>query len=256
MIKIVGVVMIVVVVLVVFVFLKNRRTPHVAPMYIIHLERATARAENIDKQMQTMTHDVHIFPAVDGKLLNIDTVSQDYDVNFAFTHGSSGEVACYLSHIQLLRHIEKNNSHDPYVVVFEDDFSVGRKFCSSVADVLRTLEEDKVDFDMLYLGNLSFYKGEPVRTRAKVTKLCKNGKPCWGTQGYVVNVRSVGKLIAHIRDMKEAVDGAYQAAAVRGDITALVLDETLVTQEGDTASFIRSVPYHLLTSSPKILDDS
>jgi GR25 family glycosyltransferase involved in LPS biosynthesis len=226
-------------------------------MYIIHLERATARAENIDKQMQTMSHDVTVFPAVDGKLLNIDTVSQDYDVNFAFTHGSPGEIACYLSHIQLLRHIEKNNHpHDPYVVVFEDDFSVTPNFRDEVMDVLRTLEEDKVEFDMLYLGNLSFYKGEPVRTRAKVTKICKNGKPCWGTQGYVVNVRSVGKLIAHIRDMKEAVDGAYQTGATRGDIVALVLDKTLVTQEGDTASFIRSVPYHLLTSSPKNSDDT
>jgi GR25 family glycosyltransferase involved in LPS biosynthesis len=216
------------------------------PMYVIHLNRATKRMKNIETQTANMSHGVQVFPAVDGKKLNLSSVPSDYNVVNTFKSGSMGEVACYLSHLELLRYIHKNNSSQKYAVVFEDDFAVDPSFVGKMRQVLRTLEADKVSFDMLYLGNLTNYHGASVKSRVKVTRMTSTiNQACWGTHGYVLNTKSIAKIVNCIRNINESIDGAFQTHANRGDIIALVLSDNLVTQQGDDESYIRSVPFHI-----------
>lgn len=245
------VVVVVVVVVVLCWWFWTRRHPHFQhpPMYVIHLARATKRIKNIESQLSRLSTDVHVFPAVDGQNVDVSSVSSDYDVDFSFTHGSSGEIACYLSHLELLRYIQKHESsaESEYAIVFEDDFAVVPAFSQKLCRVLRTLEEDSVPFDVLYLGNLTKYQGAPVKSRIRVTKIQQDiNQPCWGLHGYVVRIKSLSKIINSIHNMNEAIDGAFQTGANESRFDALVLSDVLVTQHGDDESTIRGIPYHLL----------
>lgn len=213
--------------------------------YVIHLDRAEARMKNILAQQKKLKRALQIVKAIDVDTIpdEFSDVETQHNVSIPTLWGSKAELACYLSHLRLLK--QKHTSK--YVLVLEDDFDVSvSNFDSKVDSLLSNLERAKEEFDLLYLGNLTNYQGEPVPKNKLCTRVMKSAMPCWGSHAYVVRTESLEKITRHLASISESYDGKLQTLAYAGHIKSLALKTNWVTQFGDDQSYIREVPYHLM----------
>lgn len=213
--------------------------------YVIHLDRATPRMKNIRAQQKKLEHKLKTIKAIDSETIpdEFSEVETLYNVSIPTLWGSKAELACYLSHLSLL----KQKHTTKYVVVFEDDFHVSvSNFESKVNALLLDLERAKENFDVLYLGNLTDYRGESVPNNKMCTRVSKSEMPCWGAHAYVVRTKSLKKLTRQLSHVSESYDGKLQTLAYEDKMKSLALKTNWVTQFGDDQSYIRAVPYHLM----------
>lgn len=91
---------------------------------IIHLPRATARAENVSRLMDVLP-DPQIVEAVDGQIaeqISVPLQKGDlYEPSYPFEL-SNGEIACFLSHRRCWKMIADGD--EPYALIAEDDLEV------------------------------------------------------------------------------------------------------------------------------------
>lgn len=220
---------------------------HHMEYYVIHLDRAKNRMKNIHTQQRKLGRKLKIAKAIDAETIpdEFAEVETQHHISIPTLWGSKAELACYLSHLSLLK--QKHTSK--YVLVFEDDFDVSvSNFDSNVNSLLMDLEQANEQFDILYLGNLTDYQGEPVPKNKLCTRVSKSEMPCWGAHAYVVRTESLEKLTRHLSTITESYDGKLQTLAYEGQIKSLALKTDWVTQFGDDQSYIRSVPYHLMNN--------
>lgn len=226
------------------------RPRHDIDYYVIHLDRATPRMKNIRAQQKKLEHKLKIIKAIDSETIpdEFSKVETLYNVSIPTLWGSKAELACYLSHLCML----KQKHTTKYVVVFEDDFDISvSNFESKVNSLLLDLERAKEKFDVLYLGNLTDYQGEPVPNHTLCTRVSKTEMPCWGAHAYVVRTESLKKMTKYLSTISESYDGKLQTLAYEKQINSLALKTNWVTQFGDDTSYIRSVPYHLMDKDLK-----
>lgn len=214
---------------------------------VIHLDRARQRLRNIRKQQRKISRKIHIVKAVDVHTLpdETDRICQEHNVEIPNVWGSKVEIACYLSHLKLL---QGRRFDETYVVVFEDDFLITNvNFEAELHKLLQKLERTRESFDVLYLGNLTNYRGEPSSVD-ECTRVQNTNMPCWGSHAYVVRTSSLKKLTKKLKTITESYDGKLQTLAYAGEIKSLALKTDWVTQFGDDQSYIREVPFHLMNN--------
>lgn len=214
---------------------------------VIHLDRARPRLRNIRQQQRKVSRKIHIVKAVDVYTLpdETDRICQEHSVVIPHTWGSKAEIACYLSHLKLLQ----GHFDETYVVVFEDDFLITNvNFEAELHTLLQKLERARESFDVLYLGNLTNYRGEPSSVD-ECTRVQNTNMACWGAHAYVVRTSSLKKLTKQLKVITESYDGKLQTLAYAGEIKSLALKTNWVTQFGDDQSYIREVPYHLMNKA-------
>lgn len=238
--------LILVFVMVAFLFISRPNKPSVK-YCVIHLDRARPRLRNIRQQQKKVSRKIHIVKAVDVYTLpdETDRICQEHNVEIPNVWGSKAETACYLSHLKLLR----GRFDETYVVVFEDDFLIATSnFENKLNTLLQKLERVRESFDVLYLGNLTNYRGEPSSVD-ECTRVQNTDMACWGAHAYVVRTSSLKKLTKQLKVITESYDGKLQTLAYAGEIKSLALKTNWVTQFGDDQSYIREVPYHLMNKS-------
>jgi GR25 family glycosyltransferase involved in LPS biosynthesis len=241
------VVVVIVLLLICLAILFRPRRHHLLSMdyYVIHLDRAKNRMSNIHTQQKKLGQKLKIVKAIDAETIpdEFTEVETQHNISIPTLWGSKAELACYLSHLTLL----KQKHTTKYVLVFEDDFDVSvSNFDSNVNSLLVDLEQANEQFDILYLGNLTDYQGEPVPKNKLCTRVSKSEMACWGAHAYVVRTESLEKLTRHLSTITESYDGKLQTLAYEGQIKSLALKTNWVTQFGDDQSYIRAVPFHLM----------
>lgn len=91
--------------------------------FVINLEKQEKRREIISKQLNALHIPFEIFPAVNGRLLTQEQISQLYDREKALKKGyydlTLPEIGCALSHINIYKKIVSENI--PYALILEDD---------------------------------------------------------------------------------------------------------------------------------------
>ena len=91
--------------------------------FLINLDGASKRFENIRRQLDFIGMPFERIPAVDGKLLSQKQISSSYSAKLNrqnyFTPLTRGEIGCYLSHIAVFKKILDENLD--YAIVLEDD---------------------------------------------------------------------------------------------------------------------------------------
>jgi hypothetical protein len=200
--------------------------------------------KNIHRQQKKLYTKLHIVKAVDVNSLpdEVEKIEQEHSVVIPHVWGSKAETACYLSHLKLLQcsHAAK------YVVVFEDDFLIATSnFENKLNTLLQKLERARESFDVLYLGNLTNYRGEPSSVN-ECTRVQNTNMACWGAHAYVVRTDRLKRWTQKLNTISESYDGKLQTLAYAKEIKSLALTTNWVTQFGDDQSYIREVPYHLM----------
>jgi glycosyl transferase family 25 len=120
--------------------------------FVINLRTSTERRDRIASALADAGIAYTIVPAVDGRQKRAADFEQYDDRACQIRHGRSlngGEVACYLSHLEVLKSFL--DSPRDRTLVLEDDAGVPLDAASKVIDILRFLDERSIRWDVANL---------------------------------------------------------------------------------------------------------
>ena len=170
----------------------------ISKIYYINLDRRPDRDENIKKELSKIDFDgpVERIPAIDGRQLNIPSISEDLITSegkkdamnkngglyYVMTPGAIG---CALSHHNIATKVIEEMSNDDYVLILEDDVVLEDNFMDKLKKYLNEMPK----FDILLIGyhmkqnkqvGPTFYD-KPLKS--------------WGTFGFVTNKKGSQELL-------------------------------------------------------------
>jgi GR25 family glycosyltransferase involved in LPS biosynthesis len=210
--------------------------------YVIHMTKNNERLENIYKQQEQLNSSIEIFNAIVGKDIPNPKDLSKYDERLVNLNESPGEVGCYLSHFMLMKHIMET-SNTKYSVIFEDDFYIPPPTTNNdIEKIIQTLDDDKRNFDMIFLGTCCGYTGEEYKNNIREIKNLNQDAVVMCAHGYIVNNASINKICNLILNIDEAIDQKYNNIIKSGDIKAYLIVPHIVNQysgDGKMKSTIR-----------------
>ena len=190
-------------------------------IYVINLERAEERRNNVLKQF--MEHGIQgkIFKATDGKQINIsDEKYKPYlkHMRWWYTQDPKriGHFACFLSHMRVYQ--EFLQSDKPYALIFEDDMELLPSFKQLLHKHMRRVPDD---WDVVLLGyhidddDERVYKGN---LESRLIHGIINPNYFTGLQGYIINQKSVKKLLTMLPEHKWLIDWNMGMEAEQGNL--------------------------------------
>ena len=167
---------------------------------VISLKRSVERRKRVEEQLGKTRIQWSFLNAVDGYALEKMPSSyqktkvkrlQGYEL-------TSGEVGCYLSHIQAW---ESCVSSQKITLVFEDDFLVSPRFESVLNDLLTITQE----WDLVRLSGIYETEDRLLTSRDSFDLVQNLGEPC-GTASYILNPYAAKILLENTVDIYEPVD--------------------------------------------------
>jgi GR25 family glycosyltransferase involved in LPS biosynthesis len=206
-------------------------------MYVISLKHED-RLKNIKSQEDKIGEKIQIFDAVKGDQLNIEQLLRDKLIDNKYSTNDKvkkREVGCYMSHLNMIKQIN-NSKTSGYTIIFEDDFDIiDDTFMKSVSKIIKKLDENKIEFDIVFLGNLKENHGERIIENENIYKIDQN-ENLWGTHGYLINNSKINKIIDKIKFIDMAIDIKYESLGKSGELIIYVIYPTIVNQQGDKLS--------------------
>ena len=215
--------------------------------YVIHVKTNTFRDQNIINEQETLGQPIFVFDAVDGAsfkgVRNIeDFLRKEYDPRIIDDYSPRkkhiNEIACYMSHITLVRSIANGNdssmSESDYTVIFEDDFQIigGSNLHAKLQRILRTMEREDPDFDIIFLGTVN--SGRGVSLVDDIYHF--NTSPdliVYGAHGYIINNKNAKKIYGEMLKISDVVDVQYFNAMRKGRLRGYVVEPMLVRQQNE-----------------------
>ena len=120
--------------------------PH---MFVMNLDRATSRWENIQKVMSSAELQVERLPGIDGRTLTKAQLKQ-MSTPISVFFQPKGVIGCYLSHRKFWQYVVDRNYSS--AIVFEDDVRLIPDFKNKLQYALQRLHDDKFQYDIVFLG--------------------------------------------------------------------------------------------------------
>lgn len=209
--------------------------------YVISLRTKEERMQNINEQNYKLNNqlkkynlnkNIEIVDAVVGIKCNYDELVNNNTVNKVNvlskdTSTRLKEIGCFLSHKKLYQKIKDTNTINNYTVVFEDDFVITDSFIDILYKSLEYLKNNNIDYDLLYLGNISDNKGHHIHD--EIYKLDKNNT-LWGTHGYLLKNSSIEKLLKITEVINEAIDNQLYTAGKKNEVLIYTIMPQIVLQ--------------------------
>jgi GR25 family glycosyltransferase involved in LPS biosynthesis len=211
-------------------------------IFVITLKQEK-RLINIEKQEKKLGEKIIMHDAVKGDLLDIDQLINEGLISEAsYKDGADyrkREIGCYMSHISIYNNIKKNNENDGYTIVFEDDFNINTdNFIHDVDTIIKNINNNNIDFDIIFLGNINSNKGD--RVIDNIFKVNKNDQ-LLGTHGYLINNKNIDKIIDETKFIDMPIDIKLDNLSKSKQLNIYVVHPTIVDQSGSDYSSIRDM---------------
>jgi Glycosyltransferase involved in LPS biosynthesis len=166
--------------------------------YIINLDRAMDRWEQISQKFQNLGFNVIRIPAVNGKELQFP--HPDFSPwHYFFYHGRPmipNKVACYFSHIKALKtFLETNEEH---VLICEDDITPNPELVDVINDAMKYADQ----WDMLRLCAIKPTWGVCFASLPHGYQLQSDLKTASGNGAKIVNRRAAEWIVEKCSHMK------------------------------------------------------
>ena len=207
-------------------------------LYVITLKHPN-RIININNQQNKINHNIELFDAFNGDLLNEKIINDAPITIYKPVHELSKtqkrEIGCYLSHFSIYKTIVPDNN---YSIIFEDDFVIlTDKLLHKCNIIIEKLKGLKLDFDIIFLGNHHYNHNHGTLVHNDIYKL-GNKEGLHGTQGYIVNNNNIHKIIEQIQNVTDPIDIKIQFLANDKKLNVFSIFPYYVG-EGNLNSFIR-----------------
>lgn len=219
--------------------------------YVIHCDEHNEREEYLNTITSLLGQPLEIIKGIYSKFVKLSDqleFMKTFNSNFHFEENSnfefylSGQIGCYLSHFKILEKIlnDKNSNLyvDDYSVVFEDDVTFEDNLHSQIENIVSTLEESNIDFDIIYLGNNNENKGTPIVSN--IYSLDPN-QNCWGTHALLLKNKNIEKLYYSVLSIRDEIDSHYKKSICNNVLDGFVVYPSICTQK-DFFSNIKEYP--------------
>jgi len=209
-------------------------------MYVITLGKEE-RLQNIKNQEDKINNKIEIFNGVNGLELDINDLKEknilaNYNKLSENYNHKMGEIGCYLSHLNIYKKIKENNKKG-YTIIFEDDFLINSSnFIDDVKKAIKTLNNNNIEFDFLFLGNLNDNHGTNISDNLYNID---NNTNLYGTHGYVINNKNIDKIIDKINKIESPIDNTIQDLSYNKVFNTIVIYPNLINQQNQLKSTIK-----------------
>jgi GR25 family glycosyltransferase involved in LPS biosynthesis len=205
-------------------------TAHTLPIkaYIIHLERAVDRRDQVLAIARAMPGAVEIVPAVDGKALPQDVVAEIYQPRRVKPHYpfslKLGEIGCFLSHRRCWQKIV--DSGEDGALIVEDDVEVDTTMLARAVDLIavRSPRSSYIRFP-----NKSGRESGPMIAQDGDIKLIRPGTPGLGTVGQYVGCDAAKSLLEITQKFDRPIDSFLQLLKVH-NVPVLTIAPSIVRE--------------------------
>lgn len=140
-------------------------------VYFVHCHDFKDRTIYVDKIKSTLDKNntnlkfkIHPFMGIDTRSCALDYESvqetllkhdKKLKIDNFFEFYKSGQIGAYLSHYSIMQKIQSSAVKRGYSIIFEDDVSLNSNFINDLNETLIDIDENKIDFDIIYLGYLN-----------------------------------------------------------------------------------------------------
>lgn len=173
-------------------------------LVVINLDRSVERLAHVQAQLAAHGFAFHRLAATDARTLSAADRDHYYSeaLNRTRYHKqlSSGEIACYISHIGAWRLLLA--SPWDYAVILEDDVRLDAQFGPALAQIALL----PADWDVIKLGSISHKPIFKKRALTDALSLCVYAKVPICTHAQVISRRGATKLLAHAVPFGRPVD--------------------------------------------------
>jgi len=204
MLRLAAIILLVFVLLVLVHMIRQNDAAHIVSAHVINMDKSVDRLAEFQQYARAAGLDVVRWPAINGAAIGeADLVPlglSKYIYKYAQEHKQPGLLGCYLSHRELMRHLETMRcGADDAHIIFEDDAYVPLNFKKDYETVVRDLPSD---WDIVQLG-VTFPNLRPYRGRLH-KHLGDKGNV--GGFAYMVRHGSLRKINANVALMTDPMD--------------------------------------------------
>ncbi|GAA5784513.1 glycosyltransferase family 25 protein [Chitiniphilus shinanonensis] len=181
---------------------------------VINLGSANTRRQQMSEELGRFGMEFEFFPAVDGRLLDSETLARHYDALRAATtpwgHLTVGEVGCALSHRAVWQLLV--DSGEPGWIVFEDDSQISADFPEVAAALPGTVRPGEVAAFVQTNANTYYWHSRSLANR----KLVYVNQAFYCATGYYITEKAARKLLAASNPIWFPIDCWYTSPGFRG----------------------------------------
>ena len=181
----------------------------IGKVYVVNLDKDSDRLENIKNQCKKENIKFNRFSAVNGNLLNIDTLVKNNKLRLyknSFNHNKNGRsslkgsIGCALTHKKIWEKVAKS---DKNTLVFEDDIILPNNFWDKLN---KNIKDVPNNWDIIYLGGVRIYGSRISKNIVKAISTKNNYWNNCGTYSYIINPSSANKLLNIINPISNYLD--------------------------------------------------
>uniref|UniRef100_A0A672ZY49 procollagen galactosyltransferase n=1 Tax=Sphaeramia orbicularis TaxID=375764 RepID=A0A672ZY49_9TELE len=168
-------------------------------VFMINLQKRTDRRERMLRALYEQEIACKVIAAVDGKAMN---VSEIHDMGIHMLPGYSdpyhgrpltkGELGCFLSHHKIWKEIVERRLQTSLVI--EDDLRFEVFFKRRLMNLMREVEEEGLDWDLIYIGRKRMQVDRPEKAVPNIHNLVEADYSYW-TLGYMMSLQGAKKLL-------------------------------------------------------------
>ena len=177
--------------------------------YLINLDDRTDRYKNsIDECNRVGFNNIERFSAIkpskeDILKYNFININKLWKNNENYITGSAG---CKISHYEVLNKALNDNKNYEYICILEDDIVFEDNAAKYLSKSLLYIEENKIDFDILFLTSNLGKKEDAIKVNDNLLKLIKG----LTTTGQIFKYSNLEKIIDTIKSSDTEIDNTYQ----------------------------------------------
>ncbi|KGQ52452.1 glycosyl transferase [Gallibacterium anatis 10672-6] len=173
------------------------------PIYVIHIDSATERADSIRQQFDNLKIEFEFFPAINAKKTPNHPLFSHYNAKKHFQRKgrnlSLGELGCYASHYSTWKKCLELNQP---IIVLEDDVTILENFKDIYTNAERIIQ--KYDFVWLHKNHRSDDK--VIVESIDAFSIAKFYRDYFCAQGYLITPKSAKQLLTYCEEWIYPVD--------------------------------------------------
>jgi GR25 family glycosyltransferase involved in LPS biosynthesis len=196
--------------------------------------------ENIKKQEEIFNININIFEAIKGVSINQEELINNNILNPIFRYPTikrSNEIACYMSHLTLLKNIKNNNiDKSDYSIILEDDFQIiNLDFQIIINDALLQIPNN---FDILFLGYPIIIDESTNLIFSTNLYEFNNKNNIYGAYAYLINNNNIDKIIENIEYIDMPIDIKYQELGYKNKLNIFFINPKIINTNLEFTSTI------------------
>lgn len=179
-------------------------------IYVINLEHRIDRLKRIKEELVKIniaddSKNLCVIDAINGKKLDIKQLKNAGYLKYDNRPLRSGEVGCFMSHLDCW--VKILESGHPYGLIIEDDAVLTPEFVSRFNEIFDS--SLKYNWDIFCLGRRCIkttYGLDCDKNISLNNDLCIYEIPGYGTYGYIINARSIEKIMSYVFPINVPID--------------------------------------------------